>query len=174
MLIYGQYELPLSLPHGSPFLLPLTLPLQLIFSIFSLIIIVFPFSFLSPWCLVLDWTCSKYYWQSWTLFYQDDKHQCLRKDSYFLYLCISFLIACLIHSLIQICLTHICQRPLICLCFLLGRKVHFDMGASGKPPTLIQSAQLRYVIHVMLLPGWPQVCLIPFSSLHTTLARFQN
>lgn len=70
------------------------------------------------------------------------------------YVLVFSLLPCLLESFIHSNLS--CKKgqlALICLCFSLGRKACLDMGAVGKSLTLTQSAQLRYVIHVSLLPG---------------------
>lgn len=70
--------------------------------------------FVSLWCLVQDYC-------------QEDKEQCVLKDFWFLKLCISFLIVCLIDwsidLFIQIRMFHTTGSSLI----LPGKKAHLDM-----------------------------------------------
>lgn len=116
--------------------------------------------FVSLRCLVQDYC-------------QEDKEQCVLKDFWFLKLCISLLIVRLIDRsvdlFIQIRMFHTTGSSLL----LPERKAHLDMVLLVILPNLLEF-QLGCVIHIILLLGWAQGCLIPFSSLHTTLAHFQN
>lgn len=134
--------------------LPPVISSSLIFSFPSLLSSLSFSFFVSSWYLVQDYG-------------QEDKDRSVLKDFWFLKLCISLLIVGLIDGWISWSI-HSTGSSLL----LPGKKAHLDRVLLALLPHL--ECPLGYGIHIIPLPGWAQGCLIPFSSLHTTLARFQN